>query len=161
MFSKFRAMTLTMFCAIPLLGSATGNAQNASATCRDIRGSFTVHTTTGSGCQSPAGLCGTVDWRGDLRATSTFVATSSVETVDSAVTSVLVFTGDASVSTRGGSILTKDAIVFRLTGAGDFAEVDTIVGGTGAFASATGAWRASGTFTGSIGDGHYVGTICR
>ena len=155
----FRSFALMMFGSLSLFGTA-GHAHGAEPSCRDVRGTFTVHTTTGADCQSPVGLCGTVEWRGDLRATSSFVATSSIDTVDSPITSVLVFTGDASVSTRGGTLLTKDAIVFRLTGSGDFAEVDTIVGGTGAFASASGAWRASGTFSGNVGEGRYEGRIC-
>jgi hypothetical protein len=33
--------------------------------------------------------------------------------------------------------MTKDAIVLKTTSAGDFAEVDTIVGGTGGWAGST------------------------
>jgi hypothetical protein len=160
MVHKFRSVALMLLGAITLFG-ASGNARGAEPSCRDIQGTFTVQTSTGGECESPVGLCGTVEWRGDLRAMSSFVATSSIETVDSPVTSVLVFTGDATLSARGGTLVTKDAIVFRLTGSGDFAEVDTIVGGTGAFAGATGAWRASGTFSGNVGEGRYAGTICR
>ncbi|HET9932315.1 MAG TPA: hypothetical protein VFQ35_16540 [Polyangiaceae bacterium] len=141
--------------------SVHAEADNTPANCRSVSGTFTVITSTGGDCKSPVGLCGSVEWRGDLRAKSSFVATSSVETVDSAVTSVLVFTGDATVTAKGGTILTKDAIVFRLTGAGDFAEVDTVVGGTGVFSNASGAWRASGTFAGNVGEGRYEGMICR
>ncbi|HET9960135.1 MAG TPA: hypothetical protein VFQ61_36845 [Polyangiaceae bacterium] len=140
---------------------ATHDASTSGPTCRPVRGTFTVETSAGPDCPSAVGLCGRVEWRGDLNATSTFVATSSLETIDSPSTSVLVFTGDAEVSLRGGTLRTKDAIVFRLTGSGDFAEVDTIVGGTGVFANASGAWRASGTFQGNLGQGRYDGTICR
>jgi hypothetical protein len=150
-----------LFGALLFATSERAEAEDAAAKCRAVSGTFTVTTSTGDGCKSPVGLCGSVEWRGDLRAKSSFVATSSIETVDSAVTSVLVFTGDATVMAKGGTILTKDAIVFRLTGAGDFAEVDTVVGGTGAFSNASGAWRASGTFAGNVGEGHYEGMLCR
>lgn len=150
-----------LFGALLLAASANAEANDTQSRCRSISGTFTVTTSTGDNCNSPAGLCGSVEWRGDLRAKSSFIATSSIETIDSATTLVLVFTGDATVTTQGGTILTKDAIVFRLTGAGDFAEVDTVVGGMGAFSDASGAWRASGTFAGNIGAGHYEGVICR
>jgi len=106
------------------------------------------------------GLCGTVEWRGDIKATSAFVATSFVPTADTSVTNVLLSTGDAQLTLRGGTLLTKDAVVLRTTGNGDFAEIDTIVGGTGAFAGASGAWRASGTISGDVGQGRYQGQIC-
>ena len=56
--------------------------------------------------------------------------------------------------------MTKDAIVLQTTGAGDFAEVDTIVGGTGEWAGTTGSITAFGKFTGAGGEGAYTGEVC-
>jgi hypothetical protein len=56
----------------------------------------------------------------------------------------------------------KDAIVLKTTGAGDFAEVDTIVSGTGEWVGVTGTLQAQGTFTTAAGGkGWYTGEVCR
>jgi hypothetical protein len=81
--------------------------------------------------------------------------------VDTATTGVLLVTGDTTNQTRGGGTLTtKDAFVLRTTGNGDFGEVDTVIGGTGPWAGATGAFRAEGVFAAGSGEGDYVGEIC-
>lgn len=147
------------------LGAILGVASIALAggsrhSCRTVEGSFHLETYT-DGCDSMQGLCGRVRWEGDLRAASEFVATSYVPTVDTAVTAVALVTGDAVLDFgRRGTLRTKDAVVWRSVGAGDFAEVDTIVGGTGNFSEATGAWRAWGTLQGTSGRGHHEGEIC-
>ena len=52
--------------------------------------------------------------------------------------------------------------MLKTTGAGDFAEVDTIVGGAGEWVGVTGTLRAQGTFTPTAGgQGDYTGEICR
>jgi hypothetical protein len=56
--------------------------------------------------------------------------------------------------------MTKDAFVLHNTGNGGFGEVDTVVGGTGQWARARGAFRALGVFAGGSGKGSYVGEIC-
>jgi hypothetical protein len=149
---SFTALTILFVSA----SSAQADAHDDSS-CERVRGSFELTTFP---CPNSPALCGSVDWRGSLEGTSSFTSTSQVETVDTPATSVVLVTGDNLLSLSGGTISTKDAIVFRLAGNGDFAEVDTIVAGTGAYAGATGAWRASGTFQGSQGRGHYEGEVC-
>jgi hypothetical protein len=122
-----------------------------------VRGTFELTTFP---CSAPAGLCGSVDWHGSLEGKSSFSATAQIGTNDTPATSVVLVTGDNILSLRTGTVSTKDAVVFRLTGDGDFAEVDTVVAGTGDYAGASGAWRASGTFQGSQGQGHYEGEVC-
>jgi hypothetical protein len=74
---------------------------------------------------------------------------------------VVLLTGDDHVTTKAGTLDTKHAIGLRTTGAGEFAEVDTVVGGTGEWAGATGAIRAQGTFSATAGGGgDYVGQLC-
>ena len=157
--------TLGLALAVCTQVGAAGNALAeeeflSSSSCRMIHGTFEVETYSGPDCQAPAGLCGAVTWRGDLSGTSAFVATSTISTVDTPTTGVVMFTGDAMLTLGKGTIQTKDAVVFRTVEGGEFAEVDTIVGGTGAFANAKGAWRADGTFEGSHGSGRYDGRIC-
>jgi hypothetical protein len=107
------------------------------------------------------GPCATGVYSGDLAGSSTFTGTSLIPTVDTPTTSVVLLTGDIAIRTRRGDILTKDAIVLRTTGPGDFAEVDTVVGGTGALVGISGVLRAQGTFTAAAGgEGRYRGEIC-
>lgn len=128
--------------------------------CKAVRGTFMVTTFSGSDCAAPAGLCGAVRWTGDINGQSSFQATSVVPSVDTPVTNVILTTGDNVIQLEGGTLATKDAVVFRTAGTGDFAEVDTIVGGTGRYAKATGAWHAAGVFDGNQGTGRYEGQIC-
>ncbi|MBE7549988.1 MAG: hypothetical protein HS126_02780 [Anaerolineales bacterium] len=72
----------------------------------------------------------------------------------------IALTGDNVIHTEKGDLFTKDAIVFRTTGAGEFGEVDTVVGGTRELTGATGVLRAVGTFTVAGGEGEYQGQIC-
>jgi hypothetical protein len=50
--------------------------------------------------------------------------------------------------------------MLRTIGGGEFAEVDTVVGGTGDFAGASGVIRGTGTSTATTVDGDYAGEIC-
>jgi hypothetical protein len=82
--------------------------------------------------------------------------------MDTPTTAVVLLTGDNLIQTARGNLMTKDAIVLKTSGAGDFAEVDAIVGGTGAWIGVTGTIRAQGTFTTAAGGkGQYTGEICR
>ena len=83
-----------------------------------------------------------------------------IPTVHTPTTSVVMVTGDNLIHTETGDVLTKDAIALRTSGAGEFAEVDVVVGGTGAWLGATGQVSALGTFTASGGEGTYSGEVC-
>jgi hypothetical protein len=152
------------FCLIGLACPATSLAQSSSAAsssvCRNVQGTLILQTFSGSTCTSPVGVCGTVQWLGDIKASSTFVATSVVTTADTGVTGVIVTTADAQLTLHGGTLLAKYAVVVNTGGNGDFAEVDTVVGGTGAYANVTGVWRAEGTSQGTSGHGIYQGQLC-
>lgn len=143
---------------LPLVLAASGAE---AAACRRVEGSFTLTPVSGPACTSPVGICATGVYKGDIKATSVFTGTSVVPTADTPTTAVVLVTGDNQFTTRGGTLQTKDAIVLRTTGAGDFAEVDTIVGGTGQGAGASGVLRAQGRFTATAGGGgDYVGEVC-
>jgi len=132
--------------AFLVLALAVASVQPAAAdsNCHTRRGSVSIQIFSGSGCTSAVGLCATVTFRGGLRGQSQFVGTSLVPTVDVATTGVVLLTGDNQIHTADGDLFTKDAIVFNTTGNGEFAEVDTLVGGTGDFAGATGRQIAHG-----------------
>jgi hypothetical protein len=136
-------------------------AASAAPECRQVRGKFTLAPFAAPECTSPVGLCANGSYTGDLRGSSVFVGSSLIPTADTPTTAVVLLTGDNSITTRGGTLQTKDAIVLRTTGAGEFAEVDTVVGGTGEWAGASGQLIGSGTFTAAGGQGEYHGEVCR
>jgi hypothetical protein len=141
---------------LPLVGSSAPNGSR----CRKVHGRFTLQVVSGPGCSSPIGICATGSYQGAISGTSFFTVTSLVPTVDTAVTSVVLLTGDNVIQTKDGSLTTKDAIVQKTTGAGEFAEVDEIIGGTGELAGATGTLTATGTLSGATGEGVYSGELC-
>jgi hypothetical protein len=144
---------------LPLVLAASA-AQAAG--CKKVGGSFTLTPVSGPGCAAAVGICAAGAYKGGIKATSAFTGSSLLQTVDTPTTSAIVLTGDNQFSVAGGGTLsTKDAIVLRTTGAGEFAEVDTVVGGTGQLAGTTGVLRAQGTFTATAGGGgEYLGELC-
>jgi hypothetical protein len=146
--------------AIGLALIITGQGASAAPQCKKVTGKFTLTPLTGPTCTSPVALCATGSYLGVIKATSEFVGTSFVSTVDTATTAVAILTGDNLIHTAEGDLMTKDVIAFRTIGAGEFAEVDTIVGGTGAWSGASGIITAVGTFGESGGEGSYSGEIC-
>lgn len=143
----------------------TSPATNASALCRTVKGTYVERDTSGDGCTSPVGLCIAGKYSGSIRGDFAGQATSIVATADTPTTNVLAFTSDstidARIGNRSGTLIIKNAGVFRTAGEGSIVDLQTIVGGTGAFAAASGDIRAEGTFsTATGGMSHYSGTVC-
>lgn len=61
---------------------------------------------------------------------------------------------------RTGDITIKNAGVNRTEGTGEIIDLQTIVGGTGNLAGATGAIQTFGTFVEGVGRSEYSGTVC-
>ncbi|HEU5103450.1 MAG TPA: hypothetical protein VFU22_30725 [Roseiflexaceae bacterium] len=136
------------------------SAASAAPECKQLKGKFTLAPIAAPDCLSTVGLCANGSYTGSLNGSSLFIGSSLIPTVDTPTTSVVLLTGDNTIQTGNGTLLTKDAIVLRTTGAGEFAEVDTIVGGTGEWAGASGQIIGSGTFTAAGGEGEYHGEVC-
>ncbi|MDC5698931.1 hypothetical protein OO014_16890 [Intrasporangium calvum] len=142
--------------ALPLAASVA-----QAAGCASVQGKMTLVPVPAAECSSPVGICVTGTFKGGIDGTLVFTATSLTPTVDTATTGVVLATGDNTIAAKDGTITTKDAIVLQTTGQGMFAEIDTIVGGTGSYAGATGAITATGVFDGvNPGQGRYSGEIC-
>jgi hypothetical protein len=140
------------------------SSSSASPTCRSVDGRYREHDTSGAGCASPVGLCIAGDYQGDITGSFAGLATSITPTADTPASGVVLFTSDSSIDARigkrSGTLTIKNAGAFRTVGEGSIVDVQTIVGGTGDFAGASGALRAEGTFTAGAGESRYRGTVC-
>lgn len=132
----------------------------AASACKNAKGKFTLQAFSGPDCTSPAGLCATGSFRGDLAGNSVFIASGVIPSIDTATTGVVFVTGDATFTTDSGTLFTKDAISLSTSGNGEFGEVISIVGGTGQWAGYTGKVTATGTFSNGSGAGAYSGEVC-
>jgi hypothetical protein len=145
-----------------LLAGADTSATNG---CLTVEGTYTEQASTDPGCTSPVGLCIEGTYRGSISGDFAGAATTLTSTVDTPQTGVLVFTSDSStearIGRRHGTLSIKNSGAFHSTGLGEIVDVQTIVGGAGDFAGASGVIRASGTFTSeSGGRSSYSGTVC-
>jgi hypothetical protein len=154
--SRLAFVGLVLGIALLLAGASA-----LAAGCKKVSGKVALEAVTGSECPSSVDICATGSFSGGLSGASSFVGTAITATADTPTTGVVLLTGDTTLTTKGGTLLTKDAIVLRTTGAGEFSEVDVIVGGTGEWAGATGTVQASGTFSAATGgNGSYSGEVC-
>jgi hypothetical protein len=154
---------MNRFARLVLLGitlTLVTGAASAEPRCRKARGFFEIQTFGGPECPSEVGQCAAGVLRGTLRGTNELVGTSLVTTVQTPTSGVLLLTGDNVIHTDRGDLYSQDAILFAVTGEGEFSEVDTFVGGTGAYAGATGRLVATGTMTDGVVVGSYEGEVC-
>lgn len=132
----------------------------AAPVCKKIKGKFTLQAFTGPECTSAVDICATGNYTGDLSGTSVFIGSSVISSADTPTTGAVFLTGDTTLTTKGGVLLTKDAISLSTTGNGEFGEVDTIVGGIGGWEGYAGIFTATGTFINGTGAGTYSGEVC-
>ncbi len=143
-----------------------GGGAGADVRCRELSGRYSEHLVT-DGCTSPVGLCIAARYTaGPLHGTFSGAASSLVPTADTPTTGVVLFTTDSVADVTAwdqrGTLLIKNAGAVQTTGRGEIVDLQTIVGGTGDLAGATGAIRASGTFDPVLGVGtsEFEGTVC-
>jgi hypothetical protein len=146
--------------SVLLFASTSG----ADPTCRSVEGRYEEHDTSGPGCPSPVGLCIAGEFSGDVKGDFAGQATAIIPTADTPTTGVILFTSDSTIDARvggrSGTLLIKNSGAFRTIGEGSIVDLQTIVGGTGDLAGATGAMRAEGTFAAGVGESRYAGTVC-
>jgi hypothetical protein len=144
--------------------AAPGGA-HAGVACRDLEGSYDEHAVLGPDCASPVGLCIAGTYRGDVKGSFEGRATTLVPTADTPATTVQLFTSDstirATVAGRRGTLLIKNAGAFTGNPDGSIVDLQTVVGGTGGLAGASGSLRATGTFFFATGGrSSWKGTVC-
>lgn len=122
----------------------------AVARCVAVSGFYVERPVTGPDCSSPVGLCIAGTYHGGVRGDFEGRATTITATADTPATNVQLFTSDstinAAVARRTGMLIIKNAGAFTSGGDGSIVDLQTITGGTGGLAGATGALRAEGTF---------------
>jgi len=152
-----RASTLLLpLMLVPLVG----HGEPPSPKCQMVHGSYTLEIFSGPACPSPVDVCARGTYRGVLSGTSLYIGSSVEPTLTTPATNVILQTGDTTLQTRKGTLMTSDTTVAKTTGNGEFAEVDVIIGGTGAYAGATGTITASGTVINNVVEGVYSGELC-
>ena len=154
---KRTMLVLGAIAAITIISTQT----LAASGCKQVNGKFMLQPVSGPDCVSSVDICAIGSYSGAIKGSSAFTGTSLIPTVDTPTTAVVLLTGDNMIETKGGTLLTKDAIVLQTTGAREFAELDTITGGTGEWAGASGQLTATGTFNAATGgQGVYSGEVC-
>jgi hypothetical protein len=147
----------------------SAGAASAQAICHPVNGHLVDQVVTGPTCASPIGLCTEGTFSGVLRGDFFAIATTLTPTADTPQTTVVFYTGDttvhatvhATVRDRSGDLFIKGAGSLQTTDSGRFVELQTIVGGTGQLAGASGDLSIQGTFSTQDGaEAEYTGTIC-
>lgn len=157
----FHTSKLGLTVAVLALSLLAVGTAGADPTCRTVQSVVTLTTFAPTACDSEIDFCAGGVLHGSLKGNSEFTGTSFDGTVDTGMTGVVVLTGNNVIHTSRGDVYTKDAIVLATTGAGEFAEIDTVVGGSGDYEGATGVLIGTGTFSGTSGQGTLIGEICR
>jgi hypothetical protein len=122
-----------------------------------VNGHFDLRTSSGPDCASPFGVCMTGSVSGRIKGTFSFTAMGLIPTSQA---DVIVTTGDAVVDTGEGTILCALTGTLQLNDEGPFVGLCVVTGGTGAWATAGGYLRTTGTFTlGGGGTGTYDGKV--
>jgi hypothetical protein len=142
------------------------SSAQAGSSCIDVSGRYQEQDATGPDCTSPVGLCITGQYTGgDLKGSFFGAAQTITPTADTPTTAVLLFTTDSTTTGklrgRSGTLAIRNPGPVRTPRQGNIVDQQTIVGGTGQLAGASGEIRASGTFSQQNGGtSSYTGTIC-
>ena len=135
----------------------------ASAVSEAVSGKFQTNVVFGEECQAAsAQICAVGSTSGKLKGAFTFGVADLMQTADTPQTSVIRFSGEATVDTKTGTLTCTNAAALQTTGDGAFVSLCVVSSGTGEWAGATGYLQVHGTFTFDGGaTGQYVGRIVR
>jgi hypothetical protein len=164
--NRFASRLVPFFLAAGALLLVSANV-SAAAQCHNIHGQIDDHPAPGPTCTSPIGLCTQGAFSGVLQGDYISIASTLNPTGDTPVTSVLLYTADttlqAHLGDQQGELRIKNAGAFHVAGNGEATEISSIVGGTGAFAGASGVFFVTGTADLTTGIGHatYDGQLCQ
>jgi hypothetical protein len=120
----------------------------ADSDTKSVKGKFEEQAFT-EGCTSPVDLCAAGRFTGGLHGPFEIVVTNATPTSDPDV--LLLETSSVLHTKKGDIFLSGRTVLNTVTGA--FSSVDTITGGTGKYAGATGTLHSTGTFNAETGVG--------
>ena len=144
---------LVLFSAISVALSSPAFAQQK---CKPVVGHFEAVVVPPPACTAPFCTAGRV-W-GGIQGTYSFAMMTIVPS--GAVPSILFFTGQSQITTKGNELLFgTDTGTLDLGPNLGFASLITFTGGTGSMAGATGQIRLRGEL-GEGTSGDYIGTLC-
>ena len=153
--------------ALTTLSPTVVNAD--SGHCRRVDAEF-MNTIVSGDCASPVGLCkaGLVTGSGLLKGPNTFTASGLAAAAGLAriePETLVSFAGERVITTPRGTLTLHAVGVFDTapTAAGEFSELEKVMGGTGRFAGATGTLHLFGQATadGAGFHGAIIEEICR
>ena len=133
-----------------------GTGPVASSGCNPVNGHLVEDLVPGPGFQTAGRF-----W-GAIQGTYEFTLTSASPTGDPTISTVVHFVGHSTVRTRTGDLRFTEAGALDTAGVGNYADLMTITGGTGAWATASGQIHLMGFFSGASGhgEGDYRGEVC-
>ncbi len=147
-------------------GATAGLSAPGAGQCTRVQGHLEETLLAGPDCTSPIGLCTVAQMVGNLAGEANFIASAIISSTDTPTTGVVFVTGDtivvgAKLGGKQGTLTIKNAAAFRTLGEGDLGDIQTIIGGTGDFADATGSLRVSGNFLAATGGtSSFEGVVC-
>lgn len=150
----------------PMLCLAAGFVpQLAQAGCRPVNGHYSEQLLAGPTCASAVGVCIQGSYSGVLHGSFFTQVDTFTATTDTPQTQVSLFTAGSqlhvALAGRQGTLMIRNAGAVRGAGSGEIVDVQTVVGGTGELAGASGVITAVGTFTFAEGGrSEYGGTVC-
>ena len=128
----------------------------ADSNTKTVKGKFEEQAFT-EGCTSPVGLCAAGRFTGAIHGPFEIVVTNATPTSDP---NVLLLETMSVLHTKKGDLFLSGLTLLN-TATGEFSSVDTITGGTGKYAGATGTLQSTGTFSSEtgVGVGEYEAVI--
>jgi hypothetical protein len=142
------ALTLAL-----LLG--TGRAASKGDACKPVSGHLVENDVPGTGLQTAGRV-----W-GGIQAAYEFTLAGATPTGDPTIPSLVHFVGHTVLHTKTGDIRVTDAGALDTAGAGNYADLMTVTGGTRAWAGASGQMQLVGFFANGHGEADYRGQVCR
>lgn len=134
------------------------------ADCRKVNGHYTEQALA-AGCTSPVGVCLQGSYSGVIQGSFATTVDNFVPNADMPPVPFALFTADSvlgvRIAGREGTLLVRNGGAVRLEASGEIVDLQTVVGGTGDLAGASGVMTAVGTFSFSDGGrSEYGGQIC-
>ena len=145
-----------VFASVVVVGMTATSLAFAESNTKSVRGTFSEQAVT-SPCTSPIGLCAAGEFKGGLHGTFEITATSATPTSNP---DVVLLTTSWVLHTKQGDINGSGQTLLN-TVTGYFSSVDSIVGGTGKWAGASGTLQSTGQFNAAtgVGEGDYQAVI--